>query len=258
MKRRERARDGAQRRQGRRRRAPAAPGSGLTAGLAAGLAAMCWLPALAHADSDYDALIRRARAGDYAPALAMLRERVARAPSDQRAAWDCIVIASWAGRPEEVLETYGSLRDTRALPPEVLAAVAGALRDQRRWDEALARYREGRQRFPTHAVFALGEVKVLADSGQAAEAVALGQALVQREPAAVDSRLALAYAQARAGEPYAALFEADQAYLRAPPPPPVVREDVGARPRPGGALFWRRGAAPGTARGGAARRGRAS
>ncbi|PZX34716.1 Membrane protein [Cupriavidus phytorum] len=233
MKRRERARDGAQRRQGRRRRAPAALGSGLTAGLAAGLAAMCWLPALAHADSDYDALIRRARAGDYAPALTMLRERVARAPLDQRAAWDRIVIAGWAGRPDEVLEAYGNLGQTRAMPPEVLAAVAGALRDQRRWDEALARYREGRQRFPAQAVFALGEVKVLADSGQAAEAVALGQALVQREPAAVDSRLALAYAQARAGEPYAALFEVDQAYLRAPRRADVVREYVGALQRAG-------------------------
>ena len=39
-------------------------------------------------------------------------------------------LLDWAGRPGEVLEVFGKLGDTRALPPEVLAAVAGALRDE--------------------------------------------------------------------------------------------------------------------------------
>ncbi|GLC95562.1 poly-beta-1,6 N-acetyl-D-glucosamine export porin PgaA [Cupriavidus sp. TA19] len=224
-----RAGTGAARRKTLRRRMPA----GLAAGLAA---ALCCMPAPAQADAAYDALIQRARAGDYASALTMLRERVASAPSDRRAAFDRIIIAGWAGRPGEVLAAYGALEQAgvaRSAPPQVLAAVAGALRDQKRWDEALARYREGRRRFPDEAVFALGEVGVLSDSGQAAEAVAAGQALVRSQPDDVDSRLVLAYAQASAGEPYEALFEADQAYTRAPKRADAVRAYVAALQRAG-------------------------
>ncbi|WP_439685949.1 Poly-beta-1,6 N-acetyl-D-glucosamine export porin PgaA [Cupriavidus oxalaticus] len=219
----------------------------MPAGLAAGLAAaLCCMPAPAQADAarfdaarfdaEYDALIQRARAGDYGSALAVLRERVASAPSDRRAAFDRIIIAGWAGRSDEVLAAYGELEQAgaaRTAPPQVLAAAAGALRDQKRWDEALARYREGRRRFPAEPVFALGEVGVLADSGQAAQAVAAGQALVRRQPDDVDSRLALAYVQARAGEPYEALFEADQAYTRAPKRADAVRAYVAALQRAG-------------------------
>ena len=223
---------GPARRKALRRRMPA----GLAAGLAA---ALCCMPAPAQADAEYaeyEALIQRARAGDYGSALAMLRERVASAPSDRRAAFDRIIIAGWAGRSDEVLAAYGELEQAgaaRTAPPQVLAAAAGALRDQKRWDEALARYREGRQRYPAEPVFALGEVGVLADSGQAAEAVSAGQALVRKQPDDVDSRLALAYAQARAGEPYEALFEADQAYTRAPKRADAVRAYVGALQRAG-------------------------
>ncbi|WP_245178067.1 poly-beta-1,6 N-acetyl-D-glucosamine export porin PgaA [Cupriavidus sp. AcVe19-1a] len=224
-----RAGTGPARRKAWRRRMPA----GVAAGLAA---ALCCMPAPAQADAEYDALIQRARTGDYGSALAMLRERVASAPSDRRAAHDRIIIAGWAGHCDEVLAAYGELEQAgtaRTAPPQVLAAAAGALRDQKRWDEALARYREGRQRFPAEPVFALGEVGALADGGQAAQAVAAGQALVRRQPDDVDSRLALAYAQSRAGEPYEALFEADQAYSRAPKRADAVRAYVAALQRAG-------------------------
>lgn len=200
--------------------------------LAVGLAAaMTCLPA--QADPNYDAMILRARAGEYEPALSMLRERLAHAPADRRAAYDRIVIAGWAGRPAEVLETWRELDDPRALPPEVLGAVARALRDERQWDEALAHYREGRQRFPERHAFALGEVMTLADSGRSAQAVQAGRSLVQRDPTDADARLALAYAQARAGEPYEALFEADQARTLAPQRADVAREYVRALQRAG-------------------------
>lgn len=197
--------------------------------LAVGLAAaMSCLALPAQADPNYDALIQRARAGDYEPALVLLRERTTSRPSDRRAAYDRIVIAGWAGRPGEVLETYRLLDAGAAMPPEVLGTVARAFRDERRWDESLARYREGRQRFAQRIDFAAGEVMVLADSGRIAEAVTAGQALVGRHPADADARLALAYAHTRAGDLYEALYEADQAHTLAPKRADVVREYVRA------------------------------
>ncbi len=209
----------------RRRRAPAR--------LAAGLAALACLPALAQADAAYDARIQRARAGDYEPALVYLREQVVRVPSDRRAAYDRIVIAGWAGRQGEVLAAREQLGDAQALPADVLAAVARALRDERRWDEAQAHYREGRERFPEQTGFVLGEIMTLADSGQTAKAVPQGQALVRRRSTDVDARLALAYAYTRAGEPYEALYEVDEAHTLAPQRADVVREYVRTLQRAG-------------------------
>ncbi|WP_231906579.1 poly-beta-1,6 N-acetyl-D-glucosamine export porin PgaA [Cupriavidus gilardii] len=183
----------------------------------------------AQADRQYDALIQRARAGDYEPALTALRERLAQAPADRRAAYDRMIIAGWAGRPAEVLETYRGLgSDASQLPADVLAAVARAQRDERQWDASLAHYREGRQRFPARHDFALGEILVLADSGRTADAVAAGRALVERQPSSPDARIALAYAHTRANDPYEALFEADRAHGLAPQRKDVVREYVRA------------------------------
>lgn len=200
-------------------------------------AALCCLAVPAQADPAYDALIERARAGQYDTALAALRERIARSPDDLRAAYDRIVIAGWAGRSREAIEGYDHLGDatavSRTVPAEVLAAVARALRDEKRWDDALARYRDGRQRFPDRLDFALGEVMTLADSGRADEAVAQGRSLVQRRAADADARLALAYAHTHASDPYEALFEADQAHTLAPKRADVVREYIRAMQQAG-------------------------
>lgn len=202
--------------------------------LAVGIAAaMSCLAGPVQADPAYDALIQRARHGDHEPALAMLRERLAQSPSDRHAAYDRILIASWAGRPAEVLETAALLGDGANLPADVLASIARAYRDERRWDESLARYREGRQRFPQRQDFALGEVMVLADTGRHAQAREAGRALVSREPANPDARLALAYAHASAGDPYEALYEVDEAHSLAPQRDDVVREYVRALQRAG-------------------------
>jgi len=200
--------------------------------LAVGLAAaMSCLAVPAHAapaqaDQQYDALIQRARAGDHEPALTALRERLAQAPTDRRAAYDRMIIAGWAGRPAEVLETYGQLGDAVQLPADALAALARAHRDERQWDASLARYREGQQRFPARQDFVLGEILTLADSGRSADAVAAGQALVRRQPSNADARIALAYAYIRAREPYEALYEADKANTLAPQRNDIVREYV--------------------------------
>ncbi|MGY8526087.1 poly-beta-1,6 N-acetyl-D-glucosamine export porin PgaA [Paracidovorax citrulli] len=204
------------------------------AGVVAGLTtALSCLSGLAHADPAYDAWIQRARAGDHETALAALRDRLAANPGDRRAAWDRIVIAGWAGRPAEVLQGWDTLGKPSDAPADALAAVARAYRDSQQWDDALARYREGRARFPQRADFTHGEVMVLADSGRTGEAVALGKQRVRAAPADVDMRLALVYACTRAAQPYEALFEADQAHTLAPQRDDVAREYVRALQRAG-------------------------
>lgn len=181
------------------------------------------IPAHAENQTNYDALILRARAGDYEPALAMLRQQ---AVGNTRAAFDQIIIASWAGKPDEAIATFEAIHPRPVLPADVLQTVARAYRDKYRWPDALALYREGMRRFPSDASFAQGEVMVLADSGQEKLAASQGEALVKRMPANADNRLALGYAYLRLHSPFAALHEVDQAHSLAPDKGYVTREYV--------------------------------
>ena len=185
--------------------------------------------ALAAPGADYDALITRARAGDYEPALAMLRQQGAGA--GRQAIYDHIVIAGWAGRPGEAVAAYESLPRAAAVPADIQLAAARAYRDLRRWPEALAAYRAGLSRHPGQTAFAAGEIMTLADADQTEAALAAGQAWIKRAPRDADARLALAYVHARLRQPYEALHQADQALSIAPGTPYVLREYIDALSR---------------------------
>ena len=175
--------------------------------------------------TDYDALIRGARAGDYEPALNMLRQHSAEHPRDWRAAYDRILIAGWAGNPGEAILAYEALIPPPNRPPaDVLRTIAQAYRDTQRWDDALARYRQGQKLYPRQRSFVVGEIMVLTDAGNADAAVLLGQKLVEQHPGDVDLRLALGYAYRGKNSPYAALELADQATTIAPGKEYVTRE----------------------------------
>lgn len=185
--------------------------------------------ALAAPGADYDALITRARAGDYEPALAMLRQQGAAA--GRQAVYDHIVIASWAGRPAEAVGAYETLSPSLALPADIQLAVARAYRDLRRWPEALSAYRAGLRRHPDQSAFAAGEIMTLADAGQTEAALAAGRAWSRRAPRDADARLALSYVHVRLRQPYEALLQADQALAIAPGTPYVLREYIAALSR---------------------------
>ncbi len=177
--------------------------------------------------ADYDALIHGARAGEYEPALIMLRQHSAEHPRDWRAAYDRILIAGWAGAPDEVILVYEGLDPPpNRLPADVLRTIAQAYRDTQRWDDALARYRQGRQLYPRQTSFVVGEIMVLTDAGNTDAAVLLGQQQVERHPGDVDLRLALGYAYRGTNSPYAALQLADQARSIAPGKNYVTREYI--------------------------------
>lgn len=177
--------------------------------------------------ADYDARIREARAGNYEPALIMLRQHGAEYPRDLRAAYDHILIASWAKKSDEAINAYEMLQPApNRMPADVLTAIAQAYRDTQRWSEALATFQQGRLRYPRNASFTAGEVMVLADAGQTEEAIRLGKEQVDKHPGETDLRLALAYAYKSSGSPYAALQEVDQARGLAPKKKYVNREYV--------------------------------
>jgi len=177
--------------------------------------------------SEYDALIREARAGNHEPALIMLRQHGIEHPMDLRAAYDHILIASWAGRNEEAVGAYEAIVPAPNRPPaDVLAAVARAYRDTQQWDPALERYREGRKLFPKQSSFAVGEIMTLADAGRTDEAIVLGKELVEELPEDADARLALSYAYKVRPSPYPVLQEADHARTLAPRKAYVTREYI--------------------------------
>jgi biofilm PGA synthesis protein PgaA len=214
----------------RHRQAPA-PAARLRHGFAAVCAALAPLlcPAPAQAGDDYDALILRARAGDHQPALAMLRA-LGRA-GGPRAIQDRILVASWAGRPDEVTQTYAQLPAGAQPPADVRLAVARALRDLRRWPEALAQFRAGMRAYPSQPAFAAGIAMTLADADRLDEALAAGEQLVRARPRDADAHLALAYVHARRNTPFEALYATDRARDLMPGAAYVEREYVFALQR---------------------------
>lgn len=107
---------------------------------------------------------------------------------------------------------------------DALLAAAQGQRDAKAWEQALASYRLGRAHYPQDPAFAWGEIQALADGGQPAEAVALAQQLLARQPDDADALLVMAYAQLRHAGVFAALEYVDRAMQQAGDRPYVVRE----------------------------------
>ncbi|AKA27353.1 poly-beta-1,6 N-acetyl-D-glucosamine export porin PgaA [Pseudomonas chlororaphis] len=182
-------------------------------------------PTLAFADPAYDQMVLDARAGTYAPALTHLRQL----PPDRLTAGlvsDHLQIASWAGLDAEVVNVYETQARGRVLPIQALTATARAYRNLKRWDSAIQLYRLALEREPQNPDLQLGLALTQADSGQPAEAVRRARELVAAKPDDATRRLALGYALTRADQPHEALFEFDQAFIRAGSQPQVAREYV--------------------------------
>jgi len=180
-------------------------------------------PLNAWADASYDQLIRQARDGSYTPALVLLRQL----PAPQQSAGqisDHLQIASWAGLDAEVVSVYETQGAQRTLPTQALAAVARAYRNLKRWDDAERLYRQAMEREPQNADLQLGLAITEADGGDPQDAVRRAREQVARQPNDPARRMALGYALTRSGANSDALFEYDQAFVRASDKPEVIRE----------------------------------
>ncbi|SDS86068.1 poly-beta-1,6 N-acetyl-D-glucosamine export porin PgaA [Pseudomonas prosekii] len=187
-------------------------------------------PALAFADTPYDQSVRDARAGNYAPALTLLRQ----VPPSQATAGqvsDHLQIASWAGLDAEVVQVYETQGRNLALPVQALTATARAYRNLKRWDAATDVYNKALALEPQNTDLQLGLALTQADAGKPDASVTRAKALVAAKPDDATRRMALAYALTRAGNNYDALFEYDQAFIRAGSKPEVAREYLTALQR---------------------------
>ncbi|SDV07978.1 poly-beta-1,6 N-acetyl-D-glucosamine export porin PgaA [Pseudomonas mucidolens] len=187
------------------------------------VAATLLLPTLALADSAYDSLINQARSGNHGPALDLLRQLPAERQTSGQVS-DHLLIASWARQDDEVLKVYETQGRQCQLTTQALATVARTYRNQQRWQPAEGLYRQALSREPNNPDLQLGLVLTLADGDKTAEAVQRARALVAAKPDDAQRRMALGYALSRAGATFDALFEFDQAFIRAGDQPEVVRE----------------------------------
>lgn len=183
------------------------------------------MPTFAMADPAYDALIIQARNGNFTPALTQLRQLPAERQTPGQIS-DHLVIAGWAGQDAEVLKVYEAQGQNRNLTAQALATVARTYRNQKQWAQAEAVYRKALLREPNNIDLQLGLALTEADGGKANDAVQRTRALVAAKPDDPNRRMALGYALTRAGLQYDALFEFDQAFIRAGDKPEVAREYV--------------------------------
>ncbi|MFW9270360.1 poly-beta-1,6 N-acetyl-D-glucosamine export porin PgaA [Pseudomonas sp. NR3] len=189
------------------------------------------LPLAAFADAAYDQMVLDARSGDYTPALAVLRQVPAGQASTAQIS-DHLQIASWAGLDAEVVKVYETQGRYRDLPVQALTAAARSYRNLQRWDPAIELYRRALAIEPRNADLQLGLALTQADAGKPDEAVSRAKALVAAKPEDPMRRLALGYALTRADNPHEALFQYDQAFIRAGSnKPEVAREYIHALQR---------------------------
>lgn len=173
-------------------------------------------PVLAGEDSHYDELVRQARNGDVMPALNFLREH--RQKQTLQQLQDHIVIASWGGEDQEVIDAFRAFPDKASLDAGVLASVARAHRNLKQYDAALTMYRQAQVKAPNDLQMNVGEIVTLADAQRTKEAIALGErALAEHgtQDAAV-LHTALAYALITAGRRFDAVYHMDRAFSQHP------------------------------------------
>lgn len=146
--------------------------------------------------------VAAAREGRYEEAIAMLRGLALTDP-DPRVGFDLAVVLAWAGRSREATEVFEA--GPRDAPAYVRAAMIGAYRDQRRFDEAERLAADSMRRDPTDPQWPRLRALALADAGRVAEAEALLAPLLDATPTDADAWLARGYASRRGGDRYAAL-----------------------------------------------------
>ncbi len=191
----------------------------------AALCSQLLVPGLAFADPSLRRPDHQARNGHFTPALTQLRQLSAERQTPGQVS-DHLVIAGWAGQDAEVLKVYEAQGKHRNLTTQALATVARTYRNQKQWAQAEAVYRQALLREPNNVDLQLGQALTQADGGKANEAVQRLRTLVAAQPNDPNRRMALGYALTRAGLNYDALFEFDQAFIRAGDKPEVAREYI--------------------------------
>ncbi len=185
-------------------------GAGLFTGMLAVPAAMAQAADAAQVNAGREQAVIAAREGRLEQAIAELR-RLETISSDRRIAFDLAVVLTWAGQHEEAIRLYERRGLAADAPDYVEAAIARAYRANRQFAEAGRMARAALQKKPLDADWTILLAALLTDLGRAAEAEALLQDLVARNPGNAEAWRGRGYAARTGGD----LFKALRAYAEA-------------------------------------------
>lgn len=177
-------------------------------------------PALA--ETQYDSLIIKARAGDTAPVLDYLQKESKAGPLNSGQVDDWLQIAGWAGRDQEVIDVYERYHSSVNLSSRGLASAARAYRNEKRWDQALALWQSSLKKDPTNPDLITGMIMTQADSGRGGAALQQAKELAERNPSA-QNYMTLSYLNRATNRNYDALQASSEAVRLAPESEEVLK-----------------------------------
>lgn len=177
------------------------------------------------ADTQYDSLIIRARAGDTAPVLDFLQKESKAGPLDNDQVDDWLQIAGWAGHDQEVIEVYERYQSSMKISSRGLAAAARAYRNEKRWDQALTLWKSSLKKDPTNPDLISGMIMTQADAGRGGVVLKQATELVERDPS-VQSYMALSYLNRATNRNYDALQASSEAVRLAPTSEEVLKNHL--------------------------------
>lgn len=180
-------------------------------------------PALA--ETQYDSLIIKARAGDTAPVLDYLQKESKAGPLNSGQVDDWLQIAGWAGRDQEVIDVYERYHSSVNLSSRGLASAARAYRNEKRWDQALALWQSSLKKDPTNPDLITGMIMTQADSGRGGAALQQAKELAERNPSA-QNYMTLSYLNRATNRNYDALQASSEAVRLAPESEEVLKNHL--------------------------------
>ncbi|CNJ65929.1 poly-beta-1,6 N-acetyl-D-glucosamine export porin PgaA [Yersinia kristensenii] len=177
------------------------------------------------ADTQYDSLIIKARAGDTAPVLDYLQKESKAGPLNSGQVDDWLQIAGWAGRDQEVIAVYERYHSSINLSSRGLASAARAYRNEKRWDQALALWQSSLKKDPTNPDLITGMIMTQADSGRGGAALQQAKELADRNPSA-QNYMTLSYLNRATNRNYDALQASSEAVRLAPESEEVLKNHL--------------------------------
>ncbi len=179
----------------------------------------------AMADTQYDSLIIRARAGDTAPVLDYLQEESKAGPLQSGQVDDWLQIAGWAGRDQEVIDVYERYQSSMNISSRGLASAARAYRNEKRWDQALALWQSSLKKDPTNPDLISGMIMTQADAGRGGVVLKQATELAERDPT-VQNYMTLSYLNRATDRNYDALQASSEAVRLAPTSEEVLKNHL--------------------------------
>lgn len=175
-------------------------------------------------NAEHRAAVKQARAGDVKAGLATLDRLHRDHPNNLGVARDYIVVLGWAGKHKDSIDVY------RAMPPikqpdYVIESVARSYRITKRPAEALTLYQQGKTQSPNNPSFPAGEIRSLADSKHADQAIIQAEEYLKKKGDKVEVLLAAAYAAKIKKAPVDAVRYCERA-LRISPGSREARHDL--------------------------------